>query len=380
MSPPEGKHHGRGGSHPGCRCRQQGNENGRSDSGDANGLPRGWRPRPQGTWLLIRYDETDGGARPVPNGEVFWESPDIRVVGGDAWGNPTAGTPVTLEARVWNQGDLDAAPVRVDFSFIAPALGIMPGAPQPIGTAWTTLLAGHSRVVTCPEPWTPPEYPTNLHACIIVTCSAPGQHDIPTAPADARLDRHVAQRNLSVIEGSAGEVITLQLVAANLFERRAEISIVGAATWLTDERMPRGPLLMPTLATLGTSRAAARATDLDQARLWLKRAARLDAQARSAPRPGAVENVGEIARVTSLRASKPTPAPTAIASRPALAPHPDFASLKREVHLGPGQNAIVEVEIQVPRDRQGPWLVVYLAQSQSAQLTGGYTVLINSGA
>ena len=96
-------------------------------------------------------------------------------------------------------------------------------------------------------------------------------------------------------------MITLQLVAANLSERRAEISIVAAATWLTDERMPRGPLLMPTLATLGTSRAAARATDLDQARLWLKRAARLDAQARSAPRPGAVENVGEIAQNVAPR-------------------------------------------------------------------------------
>ncbi|MGZ4766355.1 MAG: hypothetical protein ACXV6M_11925, partial [Ilumatobacteraceae bacterium] len=201
---------------------------------DCGELPPGWRKEPQGTWLLIRYDDTDVGARPIPNGEVFWESPDINVLGGDAFGNPTAGQPVTLAVQVWNRGDVDAAPVRVDFAFVAPSLGITTAAPQSIGTAWTTVLAGHSKVVECPEPWTPPQYPTNLHACLIATCSAPGQGDPPTALDNPALDRHVGQRNLTVLEAGAGETVQLSFEAANLFARRADIQIVAAAAWISE--------------------------------------------------------------------------------------------------------------------------------------------------
>jgi hypothetical protein len=366
---------------PGCRCQGPTGGGPGADggtTGQGGGLPPGWRPVPQGTWLLIRYDTADVGARPVPNGEVFWESPDIQVIGGDAFGNPTAGKPVGLEARVWNQGDLDAAPVRVDFFFIAPSLGITTGAPQLIGTAWTTLLAGHSRVVTCPTQWTPPEYPTNLHACVIVTCSAPAQHDAPTAPANPALDRHVGQRNLTVLEGKPGTADALQLGVTNLAARRAPLGIVVAAEWLADKRLPEGPSLMPSLGALATTQAATRAQDLSESRLWAKRAALLDVQARAAPGREAIAKPGEIVRVESLRRSESVVSPTAISLPRALSPHVGFLSLRREVDLEPGQTATAKLALQLPAQPQGAWLAIHLAQSQDGQLTGGYTVRIRT--
>lgn len=354
---------------------------------DVTGAPTGrdrgqrpdWRPEPQGTWLLIRYEPTDVGARPVPTGEVFWESPDIRVVGGDAFGNPTGGHPVTLEARVSNRGSIDAAPVRVDFAFVDPALGIVPGAPQLIGTAWTSVLAGQSTVVACPGTWTPPKHPTNLHACLIVTCSAPAVHDTPTAPANPVLDRHVAQRNLTVLEASAGETLSLRLGVANLFGRHAHTGVVAAAGWHGADKTPTEPLLVPTLGVLGSARAAARATTVEGARLWTERTALLDVRSRQAPAIETVETVDEVALVRSLRCDKQTPAAWAGARAGVLAPHPDFASLGEDLLLAPGQTATAEVEVEVPRDPKQPWLALHLAQSQEGQLTGGYTILIRAG-
>jgi hypothetical protein len=342
------------------------------------GLPPGWEPRPQGTWLLIRYEAADVGARPVPNGEVFWESPDIRVIGGDAFGNPTGGKPVALEARVWNQGDLDAAPVRVDFSFIAPSLGVTGDAPELIGTAWTTLLAGHSKIVACPKEWTPPEYVTDVHACVIVTCSAPAQRDTPSAPFNPALDRHVGQRNLTVLEGAAGQTFSLHLIAANPLAHRAQVAVVAAAAWLPQERIPRGPLLVPSLGSLGTIRAAAAAHDTGASDLWLKRATLRDIAVHSGPQPQPIGEISEIAHVESMRINEPTRATTGILPPPALVPHVEFASLRREVNLEPGQTATAELKVAVPRDTQGYWLAVHLAQSQNGQLTGGYTMLVRT--
>jgi hypothetical protein len=270
--------------------------------------------------------------------------------------------------------------VRVDFYFVAPSLGITSEAPQPIGTAWTTLLAGHSTVVTCPQQWTPPEYPTNLHACVIVTCSAPVQHDTPTAPANPALDRHVGQRNLTVLEGGAGDKLSVQLLAANLLARKAQLAIVAAATWSTTQRMLAGPLLVPSLGSLATARAAARTTNIDESRLWMKRAALRDVAVRSGPQTQSIDHVGQLAQVESLRTNEPIRTTTAISMPPPLTPHVDFVSLRKEVHLEPGQTATANLEIEIPSELHGDWLAVHLAQSQNGQLTGGYTMLIRTRA
>jgi hypothetical protein len=360
-----------------CACKDC-QEGGRHVPADEPGRPPDWRPEPQGTWLVIPYESADVGARPVPAGEVFWESPNIRVIGGDAFGNPTGGQPVTLEARVWNLGDIDAAPVRVDFAFVAPSLGIPWSTPQRIGTAWTSVFAGQASVATCPEQWTPPIDETDLHACLLVTCSAPAQHDTPTVPANPALDRHVGQRNLTVLESSGGTTMSLRLGVANLFEHHANLGIVAAAGWHAGERIPRGPLLVPTLGVLGSARAATRATTIQDAHLWTRRAALLDVRTRQAAPIEAVEAVEEVVRVRSLTRGRRMRAAPVAARAGALAEHADFASLGEELPLEPGQTGTAEVELRLPEEFKQPWLAVYLAQSQDDQLTGGYTVLIRA--
>src|SRR5579859_7142212 len=139
--------------------------------GPGGGSPGGGGPPPipmpnVSTWLLIRYDSADMGARPVPASDVWWESPDIWLTGGDQFGNPIGGQPATVFARVWNLGTLPAAPVYVDFFFIAPSLGILPSAPEQIGKKSACVLVPplSAVVVACPTPWIPPVTQGNLHA------------------------------------------------------------------------------------------------------------------------------------------------------------------------------------------------------------------------
>src|SRR2546421_11043000 len=77
-------------------------------------------------FLLIRYSTTDLGARPIPPGVPFWSSPDIWVESSDPAGNPVAGEPNFLHARIFNLGAFQAAPVQVDFYWANPALGLGP--------------------------------------------------------------------------------------------------------------------------------------------------------------------------------------------------------------------------------------------------------------
>jgi hypothetical protein len=336
-----------------------------------------WKPDPQGTWLVIRYEPQDLGARPVPNGDIYWESPDIRVVGGDALGNPIGGQPVTVEALVSNFGSLDAAPVRVDFWFIAPALGIVPSAPQNIGFAWTTVLAGHTKLVQCPTQWTAPTYETNLHACLIVTCSAPAQNDTPTAPTSPNIDRHVGQRNLTIIEAAPGQTLPLQFLIGNPFARGAETRLVGAANW----QAKRGKTTSLRIGRLGVTaaiRAAEAARDPEATKLWLRRASLVDLAARTegAQARTAHERPAQLFRMGEVRPLKATVARTVLAPPHALVPHVDFAALSGGAFLEPGQTAEAELEVTVPNDPKAPWLELHVAQAQNGLITGGYTVLV----
>lgn len=339
-----------------------------------------WKPRPQGTWLVVPYDAADVGARPAPNGDPVWTSTAIKVIGGDALGNPTGGSPVSLEARILNYGALDAAPVRVDFAFVAPSLGILPGAPELIGTAWTSVPAGQATSVPCPVEWTPPTYPTDLHACLLVTCSAPGQNDIPTAPANPVADRHVGQHNLTVLEAGGAEAMALRLNLANLEGREASVEIAAAAAWLFELPGREKVGLLPHLGARAAIQVAARARSLEQARLWTRRAALVDVEAREAKREILeAGEVREIVRVASLRAGK-TMRPSGALMPPAgrtKAGGEAFTTLEGKLELAPAQMGTVELELRVPKSDY-PVLSVHLAQSIDGRIDGGYTLLIDT--
>jgi hypothetical protein len=335
-----------------------------------------WEKDPQGSWLVIRYDDQDVGARPVPNGDVYWESPDIEVVGGDGSGNPTGGIPVGLRVHITNYGSLDAAPVRVDFAFIAPSLGILPGAPQVIGTAWTTVLAGHTKVVDCPTEWTPPTYETNLHACLLVTCSAPAQGDTPTVPANPALDRHVGQRNLTIIEAAQGATMIVQVIVANALARPEQVHIAAAAAWHSERDLPNQPLRVGELGVAAALRAAKTARTKEETRLWLERATLVETDARVRGTAQLTKDVQQVVHVRSIYPREGREMPAAAARPAVLAPHAAFTRIGEGVFLEPGDQSTAEVSISIPTDAKRPWLAVRLAQTQGGAVTGGYTVLI----
>lgn len=171
---------------------------------------RHWSP-----WLLIRYTGIDLGARPIPSGDVFWESPDVWVESSDPMGNPVAGEENFVHARVFNLGAADAAPVKVDFYWANPALGLGPGNMNLIGTEWVEVFSLTATDVRCRKPWIPLML-NDGHECLVVNCSNHVLDPIlhPFAPT---LDRHVGQRNVHVVTAPAGKTLRFSLQVNNLF-------------------------------------------------------------------------------------------------------------------------------------------------------------------
>lgn len=187
------------------------------------------REEPVGVWLVIRYDEADSGARPIPNGEVYWTSPDIWITGGDALGNAIAGKPTSVHARIWNFGTFAAVPVRVDFHVVAPSIGIPWNAPKLIGTAWVNVQPLATAVADCPTPWVPAD--TGLsHACLIATCSSPLM-DPADQPGNPRTDRKTGQRNVTVVQAAAGARMEFEFEFARTLGTQGFVDLAAMMTF-----------------------------------------------------------------------------------------------------------------------------------------------------
>jgi hypothetical protein len=329
---------------------------------------------PIGTWLLIRYDQSDMGARPVPGGDVFWESPDIWITGGDALGNPIGGQPAAVFARVWNLGSVDAMSVRVDYSFIAPSLGIPASAPAPIGTNWTLVPALRATVVECPEPWIPPEQVGDLHSCLIVRCSAVLQNDTPTT-GSAISDRHVGQHNMTVQEAEPGQKLTVPLLLRNLGPQPAEVELMASAGWRAGSEIRRDePMLAPSLA--GAIAGADQPAGIGEPRLWARRALLLaERPASDAVRPFSPAEIGDVVTIDSIKREPAVDANPLVppANRVLLSATP-FRSIAKTETLPPLGGARTHLTVNVPEKARDPWFVVHLAQATGGALTGGYTI------
>lgn len=185
-------------------------------------------------FLLIRYTTVDLGARPIPAGTDFWDSPDIWVESSDPFGNPVAGEPNFIHARIFNLGAFQAAPVQVDFSWANPALGLGPANMNPIGTEWVQIPPLNSLDVRCDTPWIP-EILNDGHECVMVNCSF-SLADPIIYPFQPTLDRHVGQRNLHVVAGKAGQKLAYTLQISNIFpiEMPALVTVQFARLMLTE--------------------------------------------------------------------------------------------------------------------------------------------------
>lgn len=193
-----------------------------------------WRRLGQKTWtpwLLLRYRLNDLGFRPIPAGEAHWHSPDIYVESSDPNGNAVAGEDNFVHARVFNLGLASAIPTRVDFYWADPSIGLGPSSMNHIGTEWVDVSSHKVVDVRCSTPWVP-VFVNNGHECLKVNCSNvildPIEH-----PFEPRLDRHVGQRNITVLEGETGTTLTFSLKVGNLFARSLEALITARVQHLT---------------------------------------------------------------------------------------------------------------------------------------------------
>ena len=371
-----------------CRCHGQPGVRGPGGSGQpgtggpgAGSLP--WPLPKVGTWLLIRYDSADLGARPIPAGDVWWESPDIWLTGGDEYGNPIGGQPANVFARVWNLGALVAMPVRVDFFFIAPSLGILPSAPERIGTkekpaAWTVVPPLSAVEVACPVPWIPPVTKGNLHACLLATCSAPVTGDVPTVPANPVADRHTGQHNLTVIEAGAAKDLSFTLNLSNLAPRSTRVELMAAASWRPEaltaiDAFPSQPSLK------GPIDAVLDAAGSSEHWLWARRAAIILERSTQTYNALPADGVRQALKLTGI-------SPGGIEQSTAVVAPPNrfgaadssFTALGDTIELKAQQEATASFSITVPQQAPQPWFIVHLAQAANGAVIGGYTVAIGT--
>jgi hypothetical protein len=200
-------------------------------------------------YLNIRYDVSDMGMRPLAPGTVYWAPPDIFVSPTDAYGNVQVGTNVTVQAHVFNWGLAPAIAVNVEFYWLNPALGITPANANLIGSDLVTVPAMNYLDVTCPQTWTP-TFVNGGHECLIVQCTCP--QDPITVPFQPVLDRHVAQRNITVTWPKQGQ--KLQLSASNHFNSEQsftlQLSSLSVQCQLKDWDKENAAGLMSLLANL----------------------------------------------------------------------------------------------------------------------------------
>lgn len=191
------------------------------------GSPKGPRFGPRKNeylpYLLIRADAGDRGKRALTT--PFWESPDIFVApdldASTAPDTPTtlgglakAGVRNTLWAHVWNLGRAPVYNARVEFYWFNPALGFNQAAANLIGVTYVDLGTRSSgkahRIVKCPTSWIP-QFLNGGHECLVVRVFEPLTDPLTPYQWDAKNDRHVGQRNISVVNASSPAFVELHV-------------------------------------------------------------------------------------------------------------------------------------------------------------------------
>ena len=100
-----------------------------------------------------------------------------------------------VHVHVWNLGLAPAYGAEVDVYWCNPSVGINLAAATLIGTQSVMLNAGEHKVLTFP--WTP-ILVNGGHECLVAEVFDPIADNL-AAPFNPVLDRHVAQRNVTVI-------------------------------------------------------------------------------------------------------------------------------------------------------------------------------------
>lgn len=184
-------------------------------------------------YLLIRaFAPGDRAKRPIWPPQPSWLSPDVLLIDASWTGpfradklvaSPKAGRTYRVFVHVWNLGLLAAAGVHVRAWHVNPGFfGGTPGAytPKIIGGAFVDLaprvVAGAHKVVEMLPPWPIPLTLTG-HECLLAAADCPA--DRWNGVLDANADRHVGQRNLTILAGNQDLAPLLVLLGRMLSDR-----------------------------------------------------------------------------------------------------------------------------------------------------------------
>lgn len=102
-------------------------------------------------------------------------------------------------AQVRNNGSTAVNNAQVRFYWANPSVGFDRSTANLIGSSNVSLAAGETRDVLCLTPWVP-VFVNSGHECVLAEAFHPTADPLPASPAfNVPTDRHVAQRNLSVV-------------------------------------------------------------------------------------------------------------------------------------------------------------------------------------
>ncbi len=208
----EGGHTDHHAGRPGLRRRPDGESDDDNFNDDGSRKDRHERKPDYDVMLLCRTFVGDVGNRPLAN-MVFWESPDIWIEGSS--GDPDIATPGELnqvKVHVWNMGLADAWGAHVDLFWCDPSVGIHPAVAHPIGSTTLPIFSGQHQVVSFD--WIP-EFVNNGHECLVAQVYDPVSDPV-VAPFNPVQDRHVGQRNISVLDVPPGNSQMFKFVTQNL--------------------------------------------------------------------------------------------------------------------------------------------------------------------
>ena len=165
----------------------------------------------------------------IRHGTPWWESTDIWTVPeadpSGPPGQPVAGQPCYVWAHVRNTGNTSVQNATVNFYWANPSLGFDRTTATHIGTSYVSLGAPDESDVLCLTAWIP-AFVNGGHECLLVEAFHPSLDPLPAGNAfHADADRHVAQRNLSVLAMSGSNMFSFPFEVHNPIRIGREFTI-----------------------------------------------------------------------------------------------------------------------------------------------------------
>lgn len=302
------------------------------------------------TFVYIRTNPADDGTEPLPPNLPCWVSPDITIIqpGGIRGGEAVAGQLNQVEVIVTNAGGLDAIDAYVEAFVADPSTSFTPATATLVGGDYLSIPGYNTGTIAFP--WTPLSADVG-HRCLLARVCLllpPDCYKDPTV-FDVVGDRHVAQRNISVIALTDSDSASFRFLMTNPRKKRSEFV-------LRAREIKVGPDAGAVRRALGCWCAQFAEAPLADLRLGLGEAVKLgnepDPERRFQPSPW-----GVLKAPVRLAARK-----TATAALARDEVREAVVTLSANLDVRPGDLHIVEIAQLESRTKQvvgGLWLVVH---------------------